>query len=65
LVAASIVSLFAVIENTYLISISFWIFAVVFVADNFRYAAERGYIETLFSSKFIPSHYGPVRPMQE
>jgi len=61
LVGASIVSLFAIIGSIKLVSITFWIFAVVFSVDLLKATANQGYVITIFSSKFIPANYGRFR----
>ncbi|MDD2476801.1 MAG: hypothetical protein ACOX79_05475 [Methanosarcina sp.] len=61
LIGASVISLFAIIESTSLISAIFYTFSLVFIIDLVRYTAEFGYIQTLFSSKYIPSNYGKTR----
>jgi len=61
LVGASVVSLFAVIGSIKLISIAFWIFAIVFMLDLLKATAEQGYIATIFSNKYIPENYSSFR----
>ncbi|KKG83065.1 hypothetical protein [Methanosarcina mazei] len=58
LIGASVISLFSIIESVSLISVIFYIFCLFFVTDLCKYTAEVGYIQTLFSTKFIPSNYG-------
>ena len=61
LIGASVISLFAIIESTSLISAIFYIFSLVFIIDLIKYTAEFGYVQTLFSPKYIPSKYGKTR----
>ncbi|MDD4111179.1 MAG: hypothetical protein PHS54_06530 [Clostridia bacterium] len=61
LIGASIVSLFSIVRSIHLVSITFWIFAIVFLIDLFKYTAEKGTIESIFSSKYIPNNYGTLR----
>lgn len=61
LIGASVISLFAIIESTSLISVIFYMFSLVFIIDLIKYTAEFGYVQTLFSSKYIPSNYGKTR----
>jgi hypothetical protein len=61
LVGASVVSLFAIIGSIKLISIAFWIFAIVFMLDLLKATAEQGYIATIFSNKYIPENYSSFR----
>jgi hypothetical protein len=52
LVGASVVSLFAIIGSIKLISVAFWIFAIVFLVDILKATAEQGYIAKIFSTKY-------------
>lgn len=52
LVGASVVSLFAIIGSIKLISIAFWIFAIVFLVDLLKATAEQSYIAKIFSTKY-------------
>jgi len=61
LFGASLVSLFAILGIHLLITLSFWFFGIIFLFDLLKETAAIGYITTLFSSKFIPSHYGKNR----
>ena len=61
LVGASLVSLFAYFDLPALTSISFWIVTGLLILDLLRSVASRGYFITLFSTKSIPQHYGPLR----
>lgn len=61
LVGASVASLFAIIGSIKLISIAFWIFAIVFLIDLLKATAEQGYIATIFSTKYIPENYNAFR----
>lgn len=61
LFGASLVSLFAILEIHLLITLSFWVFGIILFVDLLKVTAERGYVETLFSSKFIPPHFGKNR----
>ena len=61
LFGASLVSLFAILEIHLLITLSFWVFGIIFFVDLLKVTAERGYVETLFSSKSIPPHFGKNR----
>ena len=58
LVGVSLVNLFAILQVHQLVVLSFWVFAIIFFIDLLKVTAEQGYVTTLFSSKFIPSHYG-------
>ncbi len=58
LVGVSLVSLFAIMQVHQLVVLSFWFFVIVFFIDLLKVTAEQGYVTTLFSSKFIPPHYG-------
>ena len=51
-------NLFAILQVHQLVVLSFWVFAIIFFIDLLKVTAEQGYVTTLFSSKFIPSHYG-------
>lgn len=61
LVGASLVGLFGLIKASGMASLSFWIFGFVITIDATRVIAARGYFTTIFSSRFIPAHYGRVR----
>jgi len=61
LTAASLVSLFGILELNRLIDFSFFIFSLIFLKDIFVMMAEKGYIATLFSTKRIPKDYGKIR----
>ncbi len=61
LIGASAISLFAVFETTTLVSVGFWIFAIVLIKDLLKAVAEQGYIITLFSTKYIPAEFGRFR----
>ena len=61
LVGASLLALFAYFDMQLLTSLSFWGFATLVTLDLLRVTAERGYFVTVFSTKFIPGRYGPVR----
>lgn len=61
LIGASVISLFAILDSVFLISVTFYLFFLWFVADLVKYTAEFGYIQTLLSSKYIPSNYGRFR----
>ncbi len=61
LMGSSMLSLFAIFEAKTLMSISFWLFVLIFMRDLLNLIAEQGYVITLFSRKFIPAKYGPFR----
>lgn len=61
LLGASLVSLFAILGIPLLITLSFWFFGIIFLFDLLKETAVIGHTITLFSSKFIPSHYGTNR----
>lgn len=61
LIGVSVISLFAVLDSVYLISVTFYLFSLFFISDLIKYTAELGYIQTLLSSKYIPSNYGQFR----
>lgn len=58
LFGASLVSLFALLQIHLLVILSFGVFGIIFFVDLLKVTAEQGYVTTLASSKFIPSHYG-------
>lgn len=58
LFGASLVSLFALLQIHLLVILSFGVFGIIFFVDLLKVTAEHGYVTTLASSKFIPSHYG-------
>lgn len=39
----------------------YYIFAVIFIKTFLDIQKERGYMHTLFSTRFVPSHYGRIR----
>jgi hypothetical protein len=61
LFGASLMSLFAILGIHLLITLSFWFFGIIFLFDLLKETTVIGYVTTLFSSKFIPSHYGKNR----
>lgn len=61
LVGATAVSLFSLLQSSILVSLAFWVFAVVFICDVFKAGAAQGYVTTIFSTKYIPKGYGPIR----
>lgn len=61
LVGVGLVSLFSYFSLLGLASVMFWMFALLLTKDLLQFVAARGYLTTLFSTKFIPKQYGPVR----
>jgi len=57
LFGASLVSLFALLQIHLLVILSFGVFGIIFFVDLLKVTAEQGYVTTLASSNFIPSHY--------
>lgn len=57
----TIVSLFALENFNSLIVASFFIFTILFIKSALDYVSYAGYIETMFSSKFIPTGYSKTR----
>jgi hypothetical protein len=65
LIGAAAISLFAIIKAMSIITIIFWIFAVIFLIDLFKATAEQGYINIVFSSGkkkiILRNEYGNYR----
>ncbi|WP_430882457.1 hypothetical protein [Fusibacter sp. JL216-2] len=61
LIGNSIICLLIIMKMETLITLAYWCFMFVFVKDLMNNIADRGYLTTLNSRKFIPSKYGAVR----
>jgi len=60
LTLASLGVLYLGTHNRFL-SIGYYLFALIFIKSLLDYYKHRGYLHTLFSTKFVPGHYGKFR----
>ncbi len=61
LISNSLICLFVFAQIDSMISFTFWIFQIIIIKDLLDNIADRGYIVTLNSNKFIPSKCGKFR----
>lgn len=48
-------------DATTILTLGYYLFATLFLKTRLDYLKQLGYIHTLFSKQFVPSHYGPIR----